>query len=67
MRDILASTDVETLVGAEQLQRLEGDSFSRCDCWRCGRPGQTTSATTIVLASIHLANTRDHCGATPAS
>jgi hypothetical protein len=49
MRDIRASVEVRALIGAEKLRELHRGAFGRDECWQCGREGQTTEATSVIV------------------
>jgi hypothetical protein len=49
MRDIRASVEVRALIGAEKLRELRGGYFGRYECWQCGKEGQTTKATSVIV------------------
>ena len=51
MRDIRATVEVRSLIGADKLRELHEGARERYECWQCGRTGRTTvPASVIVLA-----------------
>lgn len=55
MRQILASPQVEALIGAETIQRLYEDPYAMYTCMQCGRPGTTSDATTVIVEKYRYA------------
>ena len=54
MRDIRASAEVRALIGADKLRELHGDALARYECWRCGRTGRTTGATSVIVLGYRV-------------
>ena len=55
MRQILASPQVEALVGTETIQQLYEDPYAMYTCRQCGRPGTTSEATTVIVEKYRYA------------
>jgi hypothetical protein len=55
MRQILASPQVEALVGTETIQQLYEDPYAMYTCRQCGRPGTTSEATTVTVEKYRRA------------
>jgi hypothetical protein len=55
VRQILASPQVEALIGTETIQQLYEDPYAMYTCMQCGRPGTTSDATTVIAEKYRYA------------
>ena len=55
MRQILASSQVEALVGADTIQQLYEDPYAMYTCRQCGRPGTTSEPTSVIVEKYRYA------------
>jgi hypothetical protein len=54
MRDIRASVEVRTLIGADSFRELRGKAFAHYECWQCGRQGRTTEPTSVIVLACRV-------------
>lgn len=55
MRQILASPQVEALIGTETIQQLYEEPYAMYTCRQCGRPGTTSEATSVIVEKYRYA------------
>jgi hypothetical protein len=54
VRDIRTTVEVRALVGADKLRELHEDARERYECWQCGRIGQTTEPTSVIVLAYRV-------------